>query len=75
MQTKKPESPLLVEFLNYVHFKRGMEATVNTMLHHIMQLVFGNFDLVIEDVIGNNKQYIGTEQIEILIEALKLQPT
>jgi len=40
-----------------------------------MQLVFGNFDLVIEDVIGNNKQYIGTEQIEILIEALKLQPT
>lgn len=45
------------------------------MLHHIMQLVFGNFDLVIEDVIGSNKQQLGTDQIEILIEALKLQTT
>ncbi len=37
--------------------------------------MFGNFDLVIDDVIGSYKQQIGTAQIEILIEALKLQTT
>ena len=57
MQSKKPDSPLLVEILSYLNLKKGKKTdpTVHNVLHHIMSLVFGNFDLVIDDVLGSHK--------------------
>ena len=44
-------------------------------LQNVMTSVFGVFDQIIDEIVGHHKFQINVNQIDVIIEAIKLQDT
>ena len=79
LQTQHPKSPLLIEILEFMKMAKSQKNPQNKFiirpLQTVMTSVFGVFDQIIDEIVGHHKFQINVNQIDVIIEAIKLQDT